>query len=115
MKLIIAAAPGERRFSALVHAIGAFNIKADDVTVVVSDGTHPLAAMWAGMIGKPLRRFECNPQIYGFAASKTRNIQMCSFAEALLILTPSKPGSLAHLLQTAERMGLRVMAHPVGS
>ena len=113
MKLIIAAPPGERRFSALLRAIHASGLKASEVTEVVTDGTHPLAAMWATAVGLPLKRFEAKERVYGRYAVKSRNVSMCVYADTILALGAERSRNVNHMIQTAERMGLRIMAHPI--
>ena len=113
MKLIIAAPPGERRFSALLRAIHASGLKSSEVTEVVTDGTHPLAGMWATAVGLPLKRIESKPEVHGEYAAKARNVSMCVYADAILALGAERSRNVNHMIQTAQRMGLRIMAHPI--
>lgn len=113
MKTIIAGSRSEERFSAVVHAVWASGwIK--EITETVSgtaDGVDRLGEQWARMGGIPVKRFPAKWDTYGKAAGRQRNLEMAVYADALIAVWDGKSPGTRHMIQTAERMGLKVFVY----
>lgn len=114
MKTIIAGSRSEKRFAQVILAFKATNLPLDAVTEVVSgcaDGVDRLGEQWAQMAGIPVKRFPAKWAAYGKAAGRQRNLEMAVYADALIAVWDGKSPGTRHMIQTAERMGLKVFVY----
>lgn len=113
MKTIIAGSRTEKRFSIMVKAMLKFP-ESDHITEVVSgcaDGVDRLGERFAELYHLPVRQFPADWKRYGRAAGRQRNLQMAVYAEALIAIWDGKSPGTRHMIETAERMGLKVFVY----
>ena len=86
-------------------------------TVVISgtaSGADRLGEAWAAKSGVPCERFPADWNRHGKAAGPIRNEQMADHAEALIALWDGASRGTAHMINAANRKGLRVHVHRLG-
>lgn len=113
MKTIIAGSRSITRLGVLVQALTA-SYWAGQITEVVSgcaDGVDELGEQWARMAMRRVRQFPADWKRYGRAAGRQRNLQMAVYADALIAVWDGKSPGTRHMIETAERMGLKVFVY----
>lgn len=112
MKTIIAGSRGITRFGPLVAAILKSNFAPiSEVISGCADGVDQLGEEWAQMMQLPVRQFPADWKRYGRAAGRQRNLQMAVYADALIAVWDGKSPGTRHMIETAERMGLKVFVY----
>lgn len=114
MKTIIAGSRAEKRFGFITLAAEEARRAGITPTEVVSgcaDGVDQGGEQWAQMMQLPVRQFPADWKRYGRAAGRQRNLQMAVYAEALIAVWDGKSPGTRHMIETAERMGLKVFVY----
>ncbi len=82
------------------------------ITEVVSGTCHgpdQFGISWAINNEVPIKRFPANWPKFGQGAGYNRNIEMANYAEALLAVWDGISRGTGHMIDTARKMGLRVV------
>lgn len=86
-----------------------------DITEVVCGGARgvdDLGRKWAGNGNiVPVKMFLANWEKYGKCAGFKRNVDMAEYAEALIAVWDGKSRGTQHMINTAQRLGLKVFVH----
>ena len=85
-------------------------------TVVISGaarGADSLGEAWAKQTNTRCERFPADWALYGKRAGYLRNEQMAAKAEALIALWDGKSKGTKHMIEAAQRKGLRVYVYLV--
>lgn len=114
MKIIIA---GSRKGftqgivdAVMKQAIKQWDIRAQDITVVsgCALGVDTYGIRWAEERGLPVMRYPADWDRHGKSAGILRNIQMAAVADALVALWDGESPGTRHMVQEADKRGLRV-------
>ncbi len=117
MKIIIA---GSRKGftqgivdAVMKQAIKQWDIRAQDITVVsgCALGVDTYGIRWAEERGLPVMRYPADWDRHGKSAGTLRNIQMAAVADALVALWDGESPGTRHMVQEADKRGLRVYIH----
>ncbi len=95
------------------QAIKQWNIRAQDITVVsgCALGVDTYGIRWAEERGLPVMRYPADWDKHGKSAGILRNIQMAAVADALVALWDGESPGTRHMVQEADKRGLRVYIH----
>jgi hypothetical protein len=118
LKVIIAGSRTETRFGQLLHAINGCGWPIASFAEVVSGGARGvdhLGERWAEIVGIKVKRFPAKWHTYGSAAGRQRNIEMAVYANALIAVWDGSSPGTRHMIETAERMGLKVFVYRIRS
>ena len=110
MKTIIAGSRVITDYEAVNRAIAESGF-ANQISEVVSGrakGVDTLGEEWALRNGVPCRHFPAAWQTEGRAAGPLRNEQMALYAEALIAVWDGMSRGSRHMIELAQRQGLRV-------
>lgn len=86
-------------------------------TVVLSGGARgadSLGEWWAAYSGVPCERFTAYWEFAGRRAGYARNERMAANADALIALWDNNSPGTGHMIDIANRRGLRVYVHTIG-
>lgn len=114
MKTIIC---GSRTISDYQEVGRAIQASGFRVTTVISGGARGVDRMgeiWARTNNRLLKIYRANWRKYGNSAGYLRNAQMAQEAEAVIALWDGVSRGTKHMIDTAERLGLKVYVHRVG-
>ena len=113
MRTIIAGSRNITDFRVLLDAMSGNEITARTTEVVsgTAPGVDTLGEMWATSTGTPIKRFPALWDLYGRAAGKQRNLQMAVYADALIAIWDGRSPGTRHMIETAERMKLKVFVY----
>lgn len=81
-----------------------------DIEIVSGDapGADKLGAQWAEDLSIPVRVFPAYWDMYGPAGGPLRNKEMAFYADVLVAFWDGESRGTAHMIQEAERRGLKV-------
>lgn len=108
MRVIIAGSREIDNYTLLEEAIQAASY---NITLIVSGGARgvdQLGELWAKQNGVPIKRYPAEWNLYGKSAGPRRNTLMAQNADALIALWNGKSRGTAHMIQEAQRRGLKV-------
>ena len=114
MKTIIAGSRSTESFGFVVLAAYGASEQGIIPSEVVSggaDGVDKFGEQYAKNCLLPVKRFPADWKRYGRAAGRQRNLQMAVYAEALIAVWDGKSPGTRHMIETAERMGLKVFVY----
>jgi hypothetical protein len=74
-------------------------------------GIDQAGEWWAGIYGTPVERYPAQWDLHGRLAGKARNVKMAEKAEALVAVWDGKSPGTKHMIDVANRMGLKVYVH----
>lgn len=96
--------------SAMKSAIKHWEIRAKDITVIsgCALGVDTFGIRWAEERGLPVMRYPADWDRYGKSAGPRRNSQMAVVADALVALWDGESPGTRHMIQEADKRGLRV-------
>lgn len=95
------------------QAIKQWDIRAQDIMVVsgCALGVDTYGIRWAEERGLPVMRYPADWDRHGKSAGILRNIQMAAVADALVALWDGESPGTRHMVQEADKRGLRVYIH----
>lgn len=108
MRTIIAGSRGCTDPSALAAALQSCGWVPTLVISGTARGVDRMGEEWAERAGVPAVRYPAEWERYGVSAGHRRNAVMAGHAQALVALWDGKSRGTAHMIQTAQRRGLRV-------
>lgn len=74
-------------------------------------GADALGQAWSARVGVPCEMYPADWKKHGRAAGPIRNLEMARKAEALIALWDGESRGTAHMIKTAQKLGLRVYVH----
>lgn len=111
MKTIIAGSrtiTGTEGFTAVEAAIKASKFAITEVVSGTANGVDRLGEMWARQVGVPIKEFPADWQEHGKSAGFIRNAEMADYADALIAVWDGVSKGTNHMINIAERKGLKV-------
>lgn len=111
MRTIIAGSRGCIDKRDLFAALSACGWTPTTVISGAARGADRLGEIWASEFNVPCERFTADWDSYGKAAGYKRNVQMAENAEALIALWDGVSKGTKHMIDIANRNGLRVYVH----
>ena len=108
MKVIIAGGRNVTDYEVLLNAVLHAGF---DITAVISGGAKgadALGEQFAEDTGLPVYKFPAHWEKYGKAAGPIRNELMAEFGDALIALWDGKSRGTKHMIEQANKHGLRV-------
>lgn len=114
MKIIIAGSRTIGNINSVIEAIKAIKASNFHLTEVIcgnARGVDTIAKVWAAGNGIPVYDFPADWKTYGKAAGPIRNQQMASYADALIAIWDGKSRGTKHMIETAQKKGLKVYIH----
>ena len=76
-------------------------------------GADQLGEQWARENSVPVKQFKPDWSQYGKAAGPKRNREMAENADALIALWDGKSKGTKNMIETAEKLGLKVYVHRI--
>lgn len=113
MKVIIA---GSRGITSFMRVKSAIEESGFDITEVVSGcamGVDRLGERWANINKIKVVRFAAEWATLGKRAGFVRNEKMARYADALVAIHDGQSRGTAHMIETAEQVGLKVFVKTV--
>lgn len=89
-----------------------------EITEVLSGcakGVDSLGEKWAQINGFPLHKYPANWEKYGRRAGFLRNMEMAANADALIAIWDGQSKGTKHMIDLAEKAGLKVYVHRTDS
>lgn len=113
MKVIIA---GSRTCVSMDHLKAAIQKSGWTPKTIISGtakGADQLGEQWASENSIPVKQFKPDWAQYGRAAGPKRNREMAENADALIALWDGKSKGTKNMIETAEKLGLKVYVHMI--
>ena len=115
MKTIIAGSRDIARYSVLLTALENIDWEITQVVSGTARGVDRLGELYAVKKRIPLKRFPANWGVHGRRAGPIRNIQMATYADALVAVWDGKSRGTKNMIDHAREKGLKVYVHMVYS
>ena len=108
MRTIIAGSRHCMNYNELLQAIDQIDWGPSVIISGTASGADTLGEHWADDHSIPIERFPANWDEFGKSAGYIRNAEMVLNADALIALWDGKSRGTQHMIEVAERQGLRV-------
>jgi hypothetical protein len=113
MRTIIAGSRGCTDYYTLLIALGKCGWTPTVVISGTARGADQLGEQWAKEHNVPLELFPADWEKHGKAAGYLRNVKMAEHAEALLAIWDGTSKGTRHMIDIANKQGLRMYVHKV--
>jgi hypothetical protein len=113
MKTIIAGSRGFDDLFVMMMEMAKLDWRPTEVVSGTAPGADRTGECWANMFDIPLKRMPAQWDKFGRVAGKMRNVEMAEYAEALVAFWDGISPGTWHMIDTAKRLGLKVVIIPV--
>lgn len=113
MKVIIAGSRDIHNYEELLVAVAKSEFTITEVVSGGARGVDALGEIWARRNMVSVKRFIPDWNLLGKPAGMVRNSQMAQYADALIALWDGKSYGTKNMIETAEKLGLKVYVHQV--
>ena len=112
MRVIVAGGrDAQPAYELVVSAIAESGIQITELVHGAARGIDSAAGEWAERNNMPVKVFPADWGQHGRAAGPIRNRQMAEYADALIAVWDGNSRGTKNMIETAERLGLRVHVH----
>jgi hypothetical protein len=108
MKTIIAGSRTIKDFGVVCNATLKSGFEITEVVCGMAEGVDKLGRKWAIDASIPVKEFPADWAKFGRAAGLIRNVEMAHYAEALILVWNGVSRGSAHMLLTAQKLGLKI-------
>lgn len=112
MRIIIAGSRGITEYAMVDRAVRESEFPITEVISGGARGADRLGEEWARRNEIPIRRFMADWERHGKRAGLVRNEEMADHAEGLIAVWDGQSPGTKHMIETAEKKGLKVFILP---
>jgi hypothetical protein len=111
MKTIIAGSRNITQYATVTRAIFEAGFDISEVVSGTARGVDQLGEVWAKRYQIPVKKFPANWDTHGKLAGFIRNTEMAEYADALIAIWDGQSRGTKHMIDIANRKGLKVYVH----